>query len=85
MDRLPQSQRLGQYRDLLAALSVDFRGVYIPPEDTGGLVANGVGELEFSLPGPLSLIFGTSLDYTRTPVVESWENLDSELYLRLRL
>lgn len=60
-------------------------GVYIPPEDTGGLVANGVGELEFSLPGPLSLIFGTSLDYTRTPVVESWENLDSELYLRLRL
>lgn len=60
-------------------------GVYIPPEDTEGLVANGVGELEFSLPGPLSLIFGTSLDYTRTPVVESWENLDSELYLRLRL
>ncbi len=60
-------------------------GVYIPPEDTEGLVANGVGELEFTLPGPLSLIFGTSLDYTRTPVVESWENLDSELYLRLRL
>lgn len=59
--------------------------VYIPPEDPSGLVASSVGELEFQLPGPLSLITGTSLDYTRTPVVESWENLDSEIYLRLRL
>ncbi len=59
--------------------------VYLPPEDMNQLVANAVGELEFSLPGPLSLIFGSSLDYTRTPVVETWEKLDSELYLRLRL
>lgn len=59
--------------------------LYLPPEDPGGLVANGVGELEFNLPGPLSLVLGTSLDYTRTPVVESWKKLDSEVYLRLRL
>ena len=58
--------------------------VYIPPEDPADLVASGIGELEFQLPGPLSLITGTSLDYTRTPVVESWENLDSEIYIRLR-
>lgn len=59
--------------------------VYLPPEKPEDLVASGVGELEFQLPGPLSLISGVSLDYTRTPVVESWENLDSEIYLRLRL
>ena len=59
--------------------------VYIPPEDPADLVASGIGELEFQLPGPLSLITGTSLDYTRTPVVESWENLDSEIYVRLRV
>lgn len=59
--------------------------VYIPPEDSSGLVASAVGELEFKLPGPLSLITGTALDYTRTPVVETWENLDSEIYVRLRL
>lgn len=59
--------------------------VYLPPADTSDLVASGVAELEFSLPGPLSLVSGLSLDYTRTPVVETWENLDSEVYLRLRL
>jgi len=59
--------------------------VYLPPRDLSGLVANAVGELEFSLPGPLSLIIGSSLDYTKTPVVESWKKLDSEFYLRLRL
>jgi len=59
--------------------------VYLPPADTSDLVASGVAELEFTLPGPLSLVSGVSLDYTRTPVVETWEHLDSEVYLRLRL
>lgn len=59
--------------------------IYLPPEEPKKLVANAVGELEFDLPGPISLILGTSLDYTRTPVVESWEKLDSEVYLRLVL
>ncbi len=59
--------------------------IYIPPDDLDKLVASAVGELEFDLPGRISLVFGTSLDYTRTPVVESWEKLDSEVYLRLRL
>jgi tetratricopeptide (TPR) repeat protein len=58
--------------------------IYLPPGDAEQLVANAVGELEFDLPGPISLILGTSLDYTRTPIVESWEKLDSEVYLRLR-
>ena len=57
--------------------------VYIP-RDSDNLVADAVGELEFDLPGRVSLILGSSLDYTRTPVVESWENLDSEVYIRLR-
>ncbi len=58
--------------------------VYIPPQNTDQLVADAVGELEFDLPGRISLVLGTSLDYTRTPVVESWEKLDSEIYVRLR-
>ncbi len=58
--------------------------VYLPPQNMNQLVADAVGELEFDLPGRISLVLGTSLDYTRTPVVESWEKLDSEVYLRLR-
>lgn len=58
--------------------------VYLPPQNTDGFVSDAVGELEFDLPGRISLVLGTSLDYTRTPVVESWEKLDSEVYLRLR-
>ncbi|MCD4708232.1 MAG: tetratricopeptide repeat protein [Candidatus Sabulitectum sp.] len=58
--------------------------IYLPPKDMTKIVANAVGELEFDLPGRISLVFGTSLDYTRTPVVESWKKLDSEMYLRLR-
>ena len=57
--------------------------IYVP-RDRDNLVADAVGELEFDLPGRISLILGTSMDYTRTPVVESWENLDSEVYIRLR-
>ncbi len=57
--------------------------VYVPG-DRDNLVADAVGELEFDLPGRVSLILGSSLDYTRTPVVESWEKLDSEVYIRLR-
>lgn len=59
--------------------------LYLPPEEPSSMVSSGVGELEFDLPGPVSLITGVSLDYTRTPVVESWEKLDSEIYVRLRL
>ena len=58
--------------------------IYLPPQNTDRIVADAVGELEFDLPGRISLVLGTSLDYTRTPVVESWEKLDSEVYLRLR-
>ena len=58
--------------------------VYLPPQNTDRIVADAVGELEFDLPGRISLVLGTSLDYTRTPVVESWEKLDSEIYVRLR-
>lgn len=58
--------------------------IYIPPKNLNKIVANAVGELEFDLPGRISLVFGTSLDYTRTPVVESWKKLDSDVYLRLR-
>ncbi len=58
--------------------------VYLPPQNADRIVADAVGELEFDLSGRISLVLGTSLDYTRTPVVESWEKLDSEIYLRLR-
>ncbi len=58
--------------------------VYLPPKNTDGYVADATGELEFDLPGRISLVVGTSLDYTNTPVVESWEKLDSEVYVRLR-
>ncbi|PIE52668.1 hypothetical protein CSA37_05400 [Candidatus Fermentibacteria bacterium] len=59
--------------------------IYAPPENVYEMVANGVAELEFYLPGPLSLVLGSSLDYTSKPVVDTWKELDSEIYLRLRM
>ena len=59
--------------------------VYLPPRDTRHAMAYGTAELDFDLPGPLSLLLGLNLDYTRTPAVESWENVDLDYYLRLRL
>jgi len=58
--------------------------VYLPPGNTDLLVADAVGEIEFNMTKKISLVLGTSLNYTRTPVVESWEKLDSEVYVRLR-
>lgn len=58
--------------------------VYVPPNDLSKVVANGVGELEFNISNAISLVGGISFDYTRTPVVSSWEKLDSEIYIRLR-
>ena len=58
--------------------------VYVPPDDLTKLVSNGVGELEFNLTNTISLVGGISFDYTRTPVVSSWEKLDSEVYIRLK-
>jgi len=42
-------------------------------------------ELDFDLPGPLSLVLGLNLDYTRTPAVETWKKSDLDYYLRIRL
>ncbi len=58
--------------------------VYLPPGNTDLLVADAVGEIEFNMTERISLVLGTSLNYTRTPVVESWKKLDSEVYIRLR-
>lgn len=59
--------------------------IYIPPGDARHTVSYGNTELDFDLPGPLSLVLGLSLDYTRTPAVETWEKIDLDYYLRLRL
>ena len=58
--------------------------VYLPPGNVDLLVADAVGEIEFKMSKRISLVLGTTLDYTRTPVVESWKKLDSEVYIRLR-
>jgi tetratricopeptide (TPR) repeat protein len=58
--------------------------VYLPPGNVDLLVADAVGEVEFNMSKRISLILGASLDYTRTPVVETWKSLDSEVYIRLR-
>lgn len=59
--------------------------LYLPPGDTGDLYAWGNAELTFEAWDRLSLSFGSTLDFTNRPVVETWEKLDSELYTRLNL
>lgn len=59
--------------------------LYLPPEDIRHTVGYGTAELDFDLPGPLSVLLGLSFDYTRTPAVETWEKFDLDYYLRLRL
>ncbi len=59
--------------------------VYIPPGDARHLVSYANSEMDFELPGPLSLVIGLNLDYTRTPAVETWEKIDLDYYLRLRI
>lgn len=59
--------------------------VYLPPGDAEHTVSYANSELDFDLPGPLSLLLGMNLDYTRTPAVETWEKTDLDYYLRLRL
>ncbi len=58
--------------------------IYIPPGDARHTVSYGNTELDFDLPGPLSLLLGLNLDYTRTPAVDTWEKIDLDYYLRLR-
>lgn len=59
--------------------------VYLPPGDARHTVSYANSELDFDLPGPLSLVLGLNLDYTRTPAVETWKKSDLDYYLRLRL
>lgn len=59
--------------------------VYLPPGDAMHTVSYANSELDFELPGPLSLVLGLNLDYTRTPAVETWKKSDLDYYLRLRL
>ncbi len=60
-------------------------GLYLPPGDVEHTVSYAGSELDFDLSDLLSLVLGMSLDYTRTPAVESWEKTDLDYYLRLRL
>jgi len=59
--------------------------VYLPPGDARHTVSYANSELDFDLPGPLSLVLGLNLDYTRTPAVETWKKSDLDYYLRIRL
>ena len=59
--------------------------VYLPPGDARHTVSYANSEFDFDLPGPLSLVLGLNLDYTRTPAVETWKKSDLDYYLRLRL
>ncbi len=59
--------------------------VYVPPGDARHTVSYANSELDFDLPGPLSLVLGLNLDYTRTPAVETWKKSDLDYYLRLRV
>mgnify|MGYP006278714405 FL=1 len=58
---------------------------YLPPEDTENTITNGLAELTLEMWDPLSLTFGYSVGYTRTPVYDYWNKYDTEFYSRLNL
>lgn len=60
-------------------------GNFYIPEEAKNTLMNGFAELSFEIWDPLSLTFGYSVGYERTPAYDYWEKYDTEFFSRLNL